>query len=223
MDILLTDLLTCPRCGPAHGLILLPGEVRDRRVVSGVLGCANCRERYAVEAGVADLRGEGGEGVPGGGGEGSGAGGGVAGAGGGSGSGEAGGDGAAAVRLAALLGLSETGGVVLLTGPAAALAEGVAALVSGTAVVTSAEGGVEWGGASRLRLGSVLPLRTGSLRGVALTGSWAGLVEEGARLVAPAGRLVLDPAPEDARARVEARGLRVLVEESGVLVAGRRG
>lgn len=207
MDIALSDLLTCPRCGPAHGLILLPDTVRDRRVVSGVLGCANCRERYAVEAGVADLRAGGGEDANGGdaGGEG------------------AGGDRDAAVRLAALLGLTDGGGVVLIAGPAAAEAELLGEVVAGITVVASAPGVVPSAGVSRLRVGSTLPLRTGSLRGVALTGAHARLVEEGARLVGPAGRLVLDPAPEDARARLEATGLRVLVEEAGVMVSGRRG
>lgn len=216
MDISLSDLLTCPRCGPAHGLILLPDEVRERRVVTGVLGCANCRERYAVERGVADLRGD--FGVVGGGSEG------------GEGVGVAvrGGDREAAVRLAALLGLTEAGGVVLLAGPAAELGERLAEVAPGTSVVTTVgadawESGDVSGVVSRLRLGKVLPLRAGSVRGVALTGGYGELVEGGGRLVAPAGRLVLDPAPAGARDRVQAGGLRVLVEEGGVLVAGRGG
>lgn len=219
MDISLIDLLACPRCGPAHGLILLPDEVRDRRVVTGVLGCANCRERYVVEGGVADLRGD--SGVVGGVGEEGGAGVGVT-AGGGGGGREA------AVRLAALLGLGEAGGVVLLAGPAAELGDWLAEVSPGTSVVTTvgedgSGSGVRSGVVSRLRLGKVLPLRTGSVRGVALTGGYGERVEEGGRLVAPAGRLVLDPAPAGARDRVEAGGLRVLVEEGGVLVAGRGG
>lgn len=52
----LTDLLTCPRCGPAHGLVLLVQELQDRRVRSGWLGCPNCRADYPVREGVADLR-----------------------------------------------------------------------------------------------------------------------------------------------------------------------
>lgn len=221
MDIALSDLLTCPRCGPTHGLILLPEEVRDRRVVSGVLGCPNCRERYRVEGAVADLRGGSEEGED--------AGGAVA---------EGGelttGDGEAALRLAALLGLSEGGGMVLIAGPSAVLAPGVAELAPGTSMITSAEAESlpgetgsppeaesAGGGVSRLRLGRLLPLRSGSLRGVALTGVYAERVEEGARLLAPAGRLVLDPAPADAGIRLESAGLRSLVSEGGVVVAGR--
>lgn len=222
MEIALSDLLTCPRCGPAHGLILLPAEVRDRRVVSGVLGCPNCRERYPVEREVADLRGGAGpvgrgaskmeaaeKGAADAGGEG------------GNEDGRGSGDAEAAVRLAALLGLSEAGGVVLIAGPAAVHGGRVAEAAPGTTVVTTPESGGVPGPVSRLRIGSALPLRTGSLRGVALTGPRAELIEEGARLLAPAGRLVLDPAPEDAGSRVATAGLRVLAKEGGVLVAGR--
>lgn len=50
------DHLVCPRCGPPFGLILLADEVRDRNVVEGTLGCPNCRDRYPVSDGFADLR-----------------------------------------------------------------------------------------------------------------------------------------------------------------------
>src|SRR5512133_2993550 len=56
MHILLTDLSTCPRCGPEYGLILLVEDIEDRRVVRGSLGCPNCRERYAITDGVGDFR-----------------------------------------------------------------------------------------------------------------------------------------------------------------------
>ncbi|HWK89996.1 MAG TPA: Trm112 family protein, partial [Longimicrobium sp.] len=56
MHILLTDLLTCPRCGPEHGLVLLADRIEERRVVRGRLGCPNCRETYPVAGTVADLR-----------------------------------------------------------------------------------------------------------------------------------------------------------------------
>src|SRR5687768_18278693 len=56
MHITLTDRLTCPRCGPGAGLIVLMDVVADRRVVSGSLGCPVCRERYPIAGRVADLR-----------------------------------------------------------------------------------------------------------------------------------------------------------------------
>ncbi len=55
MHILLTDVLVCPRCGPAFGLILLADRIEDRRVQTGRLGCPNCREQCEIEAGVVDM------------------------------------------------------------------------------------------------------------------------------------------------------------------------
>ena len=57
MLLTLTDHLTCPRCGPTAGLILLMEEADDRRVRTGTLGCPMCRTRYPVVERVADLRG----------------------------------------------------------------------------------------------------------------------------------------------------------------------
>lgn len=213
MHVELSDLLTCPRCGPTYGLILLPTEVRDRRVETGVLGCANCRERYPVESGVPDLRTAPGR---------------VASA--------VGAERASAavpaetpepdrdmaVRLAALLDLSDGGGTVLVAGPSAAHASLLAELVPDVSVLVV--GGDEAAGgesATRLRVDAALPIRANGLRGVALTGSWSSLIEEGARLLRPAGRLVLDPAPSDAASRLAAAGLAVLLDEAGVVLAGR--
>ncbi|MBW3553836.1 MAG: hypothetical protein KY466_10000 [Gemmatimonadetes bacterium] len=199
MHVSLTDVLTCPRCGPGHGLILLPEAVRDRRVVSGFLGCADCRERYPVREGVADLSGGGDVGTGGG---------------------AWGGEGGEAVRLAGLLGLGEAQGVVLLAGPAAAAGRELSGLLEAVEVVvagTSAEAGV-----SVLRVGGALPFQSAKLRGVALTGPAADLLlEEGARVLAPLARLLLDPAPADARERLAAEGLRVVAEEGGAVLASR--
>ncbi|MFW5952018.1 MAG: hypothetical protein ACOCVZ_07895, partial [Gemmatimonadota bacterium] len=124
----------------------------------------------------------------------------------------------------ALMGIAEARGTVLLAGPAAAHAALLGELVPGVSVVAvgGGGGGGEGGGVSWVRLTTVLPFRDRSLRGVALTGGRAGLVEEGARVLGLAGQLVLEPAPADARTRVEAAGLTVLAEEGGTLVAGRR-
>ena len=56
MNVALTDHLVCPRCGPPFGLVLLAHDVQDRRVVRGEFGCPNCRDRFPVEDGFADLR-----------------------------------------------------------------------------------------------------------------------------------------------------------------------
>lgn len=205
MHILLTDILRCPRCGPQFGLVLLADRVEERRVRAGRLGCANCREMYPVAGGEVDLRVPGGEALPEGG-------------------APAGPDGA--VRLAALLGLADAWGSVLLVGAGADLANGLAALVPGVEVVhaVGAPGGGEGEEPlSRVVAGTPLPLAPGSLRGVALAAGAAGLADEGVRLLAPGGRLVVEGAPAGAAAGLEAAGLRVLLDQEGWLVAERPG
>lgn len=51
MHLLLTDILSCPRCGPEFGLILLADRIEARRVLAGILGCANCRSKYPIREG----------------------------------------------------------------------------------------------------------------------------------------------------------------------------
>lgn len=223
MNVELSDLLTCPRCGPTYGLVLLPHEVAERRVRTGVLGCANCRERYVIEGGVADLR-----------------------VGGSASDAESNADAESdlegeppaepAVRLAGLLGLAEARGTVLVAGPEAARAADLSRLVEGVEVVSVADreprggragavgvpgGGGGGGRVSRVRIDGVIPFRSGSLRGVALTGEWSSLVEEGARVLGSEGRLVLDPSPAGVAERLAEAGLRVVAAEAGVVVAVR--
>ncbi|MEX2527767.1 MAG: hypothetical protein WEA09_09045 [Gemmatimonadota bacterium] len=50
------ERLRCPRCGPAYPLILLATQAGGQRVQTGELGCPNCRDRYPVKQGIADLR-----------------------------------------------------------------------------------------------------------------------------------------------------------------------
>lgn len=203
MNVLLTDVLSCPRCGPEFGLVLLAERVEERRVLEGRLGCPNCRERYEVRGGFGDLRGPRDHGEV-----------------------EVleAGEGEAAYRLAALMGVSEGPGFVLVVGPAVGLAPGLAEVVPELEVVAldaSAEGLGEEAGVSRLAFEGGLPFHGGSMLGVALTGEWAAThLEEGARVLWGGGRLVLDPAPADAVERLEQVGLRVLAWEGGVVVAG---
>lgn len=198
MHVALTDVLTCPGCGPGHELILLPDEVREGQVVSGVLGCADCREQYRIEGGVADLAG-----------------------------GRAaigmtaeGGNRAGAERLGGLLGLGAGSGMVLLVGPGAAHAAELSALVEAVDVVATVA--VAERGVSAIRVSEVLPIQSASLRGVALGAEAVEpLLEEGARVLAPGGRLLLEPAPEGARRRLEEAGLRVVAEHEGSVLAAR--
>lgn len=218
MYLPLTDLLTCPGCGPEVGLILLADRIEDRRVLEGALGCPRCQERFPVTGGFADLRRErtqrGGE---------SGSAGtellprsSLADAG-----GEAGRE--EAIRVAALLGIMEGAGYILLVGPGVVAAPALAALLDGLEVVAIDPSVVAWPeerGVSRLGAAGALPLYDRSMRGVALSGAGAeSLLEEAARVLAPGGRLLLEPASAAAVARAEAAGLQVRAREGEVLVA----
>ncbi|HSH46210.1 MAG TPA: Trm112 family protein [Longimicrobiales bacterium] len=202
MHVALTDVLTCPHCGPGHGLILLPDEVRNRRVVAGVLGCADCRRQYPVRNGVVVFA-EGDELVPGA---------------------PDSGTREGAERLGGLLGLGAGSGLVFLAGPSAADAGALSELVEHVDVVAASGPGEGPSGApvSRIQVAERLPFQSATLRGVALTGAAADpLLEEGARVLGPGGRLLLEPAPGDARGRLEAAGLRVLGEQDDAMLATR--
>jgi len=221
MHLFLTDRLSCPRCGPGFGLILLAREVRERRVLQGDLGCPNCRETYPVEDGFGDLRSpprkplpeEGGrEGARGRGHDGEGA---------GAGSHEA------AVRVAALLGVSDGPGTLLLKGPVASLAGNLAGLVGGVEVVgvqASLRFLEEEEGVSRMVARPGLPFFSGSIRGVVLSGETEDHdIREAVRVLVPGGRVAVLNAPAWARARLEEEGTRILLNEEGVVVGERLG
>lgn len=207
MHIAVTDVLTCPRCGPTFGLILLAHHVESRRVLEGTLGCANCREKYPVEAGLGRLR-EPFDDVVGGavaapvadGGE-------------------------DAIRIAALAGVSEGPALVLVAGPAARYAPAIAALVDGVEVVAAGGRLDAWReapGVSRIEVGGRLPIHSGRLRAAFLSGEAAdALLEEGARAVGPLGRVVLEPPPADADERLTRNGFRPMARDARTLVAAR--
>lgn len=210
MHILLTDRLTCPRCGPEFGLILLADRVEDRRVHEGTLGCPNCRDRFPVTEGFGDLRApprpeltapdDAGP--------------------------AASSDiGEEAVRLGALLGVAEGPGHLALLGPVARLARPLTDLLEDVEVVAVWEGmrnEEERAGVSRIVAGPGLPFYSRTLRGVALPGSEAGRwLHEAARVVASMGRVVVDDAPEGTLGRLESAGLTPVLDESGVVVAAR--
>lgn len=231
MHILLTDVLTCPNCGPEFGLILLADRVENRRVLEGTLGCANCRERYGIVEGFADLRpsdahlgaapdGEDAEGAE---------------EAGDAGEPDAGESAAAkgereegdAFRLAALMGVTEGPGLVLVVGPAAEHSAEISALVEGVEVIAAGPGMLdrpEGQGVSRVALAHRFPFEQGSMRAVVLGGEASDvLLETGAGVVKTTGRLVLEQAPLDARRRLEDAGFEIAAEQDRVIVAVKRG
>ncbi len=208
MHVALSDLLTCPRCGPGHGLITLPDQVRERRVVVGVLGCPNCQGRYPIDGGVADLRTRPTERseesaaspAP---------------------------DPEAPVRMAALLGLDRIGGVVAVAGPAAAYAPDLAQLTDGVEVVALGgsleEVGAIRGNVSTLLIdGPRLPFRDVTLAGIVLAGTARSWLEEANRALRPAARMLIEPPVQELAVRARAIGCAVVLDDPRALVVARR-
>jgi uncharacterized protein YbaR (Trm112 family) len=201
VHLVLTDLLTCPRCGPEFGLILLAERMEGRQVIEGWLGCANCREEYPIHEGEPDLRllPPSSAWTP------------------------ASGDVDRALRFAALLGVGHAPGTVLVYGADAALLGGIRDLLPNARVLGAGPGvlpgasadGVDWA-----VVGDRIPLRTGSLRGLAFAlPPGEELVDEALRVLARGAHLVADPAPPELAAELAGRGAEILLEQDGVTVA----
>ncbi len=214
MHILLTDRLSCPRCGPEFGLILLAHHIHDRRVLEGELGCANCRELFHVAGGVADLRWPPADGLA---------------------DADAEATAAAAAeatlgpepafQLAAQLGITGGPGHVLLAGDAWVWARGLAKLLEDIEWVTAAPGArglEEHEGVSRVvATPERLPFFGGTFRGVVLESEGAGAVTEAARILAPGARAVILDPEEGTRERLAEAGLEILAADASALVARR--
>jgi uncharacterized protein YbaR (Trm112 family) len=209
MHLLLTDRLSCPRCGPEFGLILMADEMVERRVVAGSLGCPNCRDRYPVSSGFADLRppprpplsGEsslgGGETLD-----------------------------VDAMTVAALLGIPGGPGNVLLGMGVAHLATELSGLVEGIewiVVAGSPDPDLPAGPFSPMGVRGRLPLYSRSIRGAVTVGGAEGVpLAEYARVVAPMGRLVILAPSEDTAAAVAAAGLELVLDTGDAVVGGRK-
>ncbi len=207
MHLSLTDRITCPRCGPDFGLILLAHDVRDHRVLQGDLGCSNCREQYPVRGGFGDLRIPPRSAIP---------------------------SSAADVgtvslepdeilRVGALLDVTEGPGTLLIKGPAARFAAGLAKLIGGVEVVgldSNLKGEQESEGVSRMVSNPGIPFFSGTFRGILLSGEVGDRdVDEAVRVIAPSGRVVVFDASPGTGPRAKALGLKILLQEEGVLVA----
>jgi uncharacterized protein YbaR (Trm112 family) len=209
MHLLLTDRLSCPRCGPEFGLILLADQMVERRVIAGSLGCPNCRDRYPVSSGFADLRPPprpplseeknmaGGARLE-----------------------------ADPLTVAALLGIPGGPGNVLLGPGVAHLATGLSELVEGIEWIVLSGSPVPLppvGSMSPMSVRGRLPLYSRSIRGAVTVGG-AGSVPLGeyARVVAPMGRLVILAPPDDAAAAVAEAGLELVLDTAEAVVGGRK-
>lgn len=218
MHLLLTDILTCPVCGPEYGLILRADEMHERRVREGALGCPNCRRNFPIHHGIAWLTGdpepapipELETGAP-------------------RAATTAAADGPSlAMRVAALL--AAQSGFVLITGPTARVAGEVAELLTEAQVIVAATTPppepetADGRYINRIVTGTALPFYARSLRGIWLSGASASaLLEEAVRALHPLARLVLEPPPADANERLAALGMRVALHEQETMLAVRAG
>jgi len=212
MHLLLTDRLTCPRCGPAFGLILRADELTDRRVASGVLGCPNCRESYPIAAGEGDLR----PGprtplnpvppVP-------------------PASDEEVDTVQALLGLGGEIGLSPGVAQTVLVGRAARYAAGLGSRLPDLEMVTVSRerrSVPEGEPVTALVTGGVIPLHEATVRGVVLEGKDAeDWIASAARVVAPLNRVVVMAPSEEAADLLERGGLQVQLRAPEAVVARR--
>jgi hypothetical protein len=169
MFIELTDALRCTADHAESYLVLLPGKLEGRQVISGELGCPVCGRVVHISDGVADFGG----GKPS--------------------------DGKpvlTAEAVAAFLGISGPGGYVALVGGVTSLALDLGKLLPdvGLVLINPFEG-ASGAPAAGILHAARLPLKTGSMRGVVLgadfscDGEW---VRDTVRAVLPGLRIVAE-------------------------------
>lgn len=186
MFLELVDSLRCVRPHEDSWLVARADELLDRHVLRGVLGCPICAARYPVRNGVVDFTAN----AP-----------------------EASiapnveharpvhsaladdsGRQSRALRAAALLALTEPGGLVVLAGTWSTSAEALLAIAANVQLlaVNPVPGLASGGALSLARIADVLPLAAGSARGIALDASHAtpSLLAGAARALVPGGRLI---------------------------------
>ena len=208
MNVLLTDVLTCPRCGPEFGLILLAHEVRERRVREGELGCPNCRDRFPIHRGFADLRApprspldDTPEEI-----------------------GAEEGSGPDPLTLAACLAVTEGPGFMVFIGEVGLAAASVAGLVGGVEVVVVEPRAARWPqspGVSRLAVWPGLPFRGGARGLVIDRDHWPEWKEEVLRVAGPQARIVLVGPDPEGSAPADVTPLVTVLDESGYTVLAR--
>lgn len=176
MFIELVDSLRCLTPHEETWLVAAASQMDGRHIVEGTLGCPICRREYAIRRGTAWFTAE-----------------------------QPDGDGshltthtsetdeAGVTRAAALLGLSEPGGIVVLGGSWAGYADAVADLGPSHVVVLNAHASdASPQEVSSLVVDDRLPFGTSGLRGVAVDGSVASaaLLSSAASSLRSRGRLV---------------------------------
>ena len=208
MFVELIDQLRCPRPHEESWLVASAARTNSRSIVAGVLGCPVCRAEYPISNGIAHF----GQPprptavLPP--------------------------DEAEALRLAALLDLTDSRGYVVLVGELGAHARLMQRFSDVQVLLINPPSGLELGaGVSALTTSGVLPLATGSARAVALGDaatvdellSAVDAVRPGGRLVAPITLDVADGVAEIARDERRWVGERAVVAAPTRPVVLRRG
>jgi hypothetical protein len=153
--------LRCPRPHEDSALVLVADETRGRHVVTGVLGCPICEAEYVIRASVAYFTRPA--------------------------TAAPAGPPAELLRTAAMLGLTEPGGVVMLGGHWAASAEAIGELADALVLVVNPPAYGAYGErVSVLHVGDRLPIAARALRAAAIDVPTAGIVAA----LRPGGRLV---------------------------------
>jgi uncharacterized protein YbaR (Trm112 family) len=169
MYLVLTDLLTCPKCGPDQGLIVLADRVAERRVLAGRLGCPICESQYPIVEGAADLRVTAGAEI------------------------RAPTSTTDWFKIAALLGLTSGPGYALIVGAESATARRIAQAVPGLEVVSIGvpDHSGDVAGVSQLLIDTPIPLRSGGVRAALIgTGVPENIARDAIRLVPVGARIV---------------------------------
>lgn len=187
MFIELVDALRCPVPHEESWLVASATRMEARHIVEGTLGCPVCRAEYPIRRGVVDFRRAPSPQV--------------------SPTESPRRDPAAAMRLAAFLGLADAGGFAVLLDAWGAQASALRELVETPLIVVDPPAGTEGEpGVSVLLSDGPIPLAAGAARGTAIHGEAPLRVAEavrvtrtGGRLVAPAGVALPDGLRELAR------------------------
>lgn len=198
MHLVLTDVLSCPRCGPEHGLIVLSDEMADRRILEGRLGCPNCETDYPIHAGLVDLRVDGTTRTT------------------------VTSDATNAFELVALMGVTAGPGFALLLGASAAFASAAARIVPGlewVVIGADVEQSEEQSGVNRILLDARAQLPLTRMRGAIAFSPTPEEIPELARVLGPGARLVITGVTDALAQNVTAAGLRVLARSTDTLVA----
>ena len=168
MLLSLVDSLRCPAGHEESSLVLSVEAWSDQRVAEGLLGCPICHARYPIHRGAVDFSGgayfvrRDGSNTP-----------------------------VDLTRLAAQLSLTEPGGIILLAGVYAAVADQLVELTGVTGVLVDALPSPS-PGAVNLELADRIPLAGRALKGAAVDEVRAteAFLREIARCVRPLGRIV---------------------------------